>query len=77
MDNKELEKLYGPLARYSDYRRGERIVFTEGDKLFTGTIIWVGLSDPEIPDGIYYVVQVDRLYTSPYVVFPSAIIELC
>jgi hypothetical protein len=76
MHENELEKLYGPLARYSDYRRGERIAFTEGGKVFTGTILWVGLSDPEIPDGIYYVVQVDGVYTSPYVVFPSAIIEI-
>jgi hypothetical protein len=41
MNDQELERRYGPAASYSDYRRGERIVFSEAGRIYSGIIIWV------------------------------------
>jgi hypothetical protein len=51
-DAHDLEDLYGPLYRYSDHKRGERIAYREaGKEIQTGEILWVCAPGPVVEGG--------------------------
>jgi hypothetical protein len=77
MNDQELERRYGPAASYSDYRRGERIVFREAGQIYSGIIIWVCAPQQcfsgHIP--ISYVVETDQQDALFLLVWPGDIIQ--
>lgn len=40
-EEKQFEQLYGPLAPYSDHKRGETITFREQGQVKRAEILWV------------------------------------
>jgi hypothetical protein len=77
MNDQELERRYGPAASYSDYRRGERIVFSEAGQIYSGIIIWVCAPQQRFSSHtpISYVVETDVPDTHPLLVWPGDIIQ--
>ena len=75
-DEEILAELYGSAARYSDYKRGDRITYRRGKGIMTGKILWVcapgrSLIGQEFP--LRYFVTPDR-GRFPHCVYQSDII---
>ncbi len=77
MDNQELALRYGPAATHSDYRRGERIAFSEAGQLYSGIIIWVCAPQQGVNGHIptCYVVETEQHSDFPLFVWPGDIIQ--
>lgn len=73
-----LEILYGPLAPYSDHKRGEHIRFREEGQEQTGEIIWVRQSGPAVQGGkshpVCYIVDTGG-EGMPSMVYPGEVVE--
>src|ERR1700732_829341 len=67
---KELEDLYGQAAKFSEFRRGDRITYHHEQITCQGTILWVAAPDERIPT--HYVVLPDgETDTMPHLVLPG------
>lgn len=78
MDEHVLEQWYGPAARHSEHRRGERIMFLEEGRAYTGVILWIGASYTMEGGTILpmrYIVRADQLKGFPCAVSPGDVIE--
>jgi hypothetical protein len=74
--DEEREALYGPLAPYSDYKRNERITYSNKGETSTGTVLWVAtatiVDGHEVP--CQYIVECDQHGGTPDVVMLGEII---
>lgn len=78
MDEHELANWYGPEAAYSEHKRGERVIFLEEEKAYTGVIIWVCASckmEGGIVLPVRYIVEANHQKAFPCIVSPGDIIE--
>jgi len=60
--DEQFEDLYGPLAPFSDFKKGEHITYTSEGRICTGTIVWVAaatrIAGQDIP--VQYIVECDQ-----------------
>jgi len=49
--DEQLTDLYGPLARHSEYRRGDQVSYRMGSETYEGTILWVIGPGPSMIEG--------------------------
>jgi hypothetical protein len=60
--DEQLEDLYGPLAPFSDFKKGDHITYTSEGQTCTGTILWVAtatrIAGRDIP--VQYIVECDQ-----------------
>ena len=60
--DEQFEDLYGPLAPFSDFKKGEHITYRAGGQIRTGTIVWVAtatrIAGRDIP--VQYIVECDQ-----------------
>lgn len=77
--NQELEALYGPLAPYSEHKRGDTITYEQEGVRNTGKILWVcargqvSESGPVLP--LHYIVE-NTHGGWPDTVYPQEVIIL-
>ena len=73
---KDLEEVYGPLARQSEHRPGDSIRYVHEGSETTGKILWVCAPRPEAepPLHLCYVVENDGRGGFPDMVFPSDVL---
>lgn len=73
-DERELESMYGPAARFSEHHRGDRVVYMNGKgQLGRGVIIWVQARFENIP--VKYVVDPDNAPGHVDFILPGAVIS--
>ena len=60
--DEQFEDLYGPLAPFSDFKKGEHITYRSEGQTRTGTILWVAtatrIAGRDIP--VQYIVECDQ-----------------
>ena len=60
--DEQFEDLYGPLALFSDFKKGEYITYRSEAQTRTGTIVWVAtatrIAGRDIP--VQYIVECDQ-----------------
>jgi hypothetical protein len=78
MDEQELAHWYGPAPTHSEHQRGERVLFLDEGKAYTGILFWIGAA-VQLEEGkilpMRYVIRADHQKTFPHIVCPGAIIE--
>jgi len=70
----DLEALYGPLARHSENKRGDRIRYLYDGHPTTGAIIWVCAAAPDRGLQVNYLVENDERDGIPDCVLPSEVV---
>lgn len=74
----ELAALYGPAAKFSDHKRGERITFREEGEEKEGEIIWVRATGPAVQGGkdhpVVYIVDLGG-DDFPSMVYPGQVVQ--
>ena len=74
--DEQFEDLYGPLAPFSDFKKGEHITYRAGGQTRTGTIVWVAtatrVAGRDIP--VQYIVECDQHSGFPDTVWQSDIV---
>ena len=74
--DEQFEDLYGPLAPFSDFKKGEHITYRTEGQTGTGTIVWVAtatrIAGRDIP--VQYIVECDQHSGFPDNVWQSDII---
>ena len=74
--DEQFEDLYGPLAPFSDFKKGERITYRASGQARTGTIVWVAtatrIAGRDIP--VQYIVECDQHGGFPDSVWQSDIV---
>src|SRR6266566_7908018 len=60
--DEQLEDLYGPLAPFSDFKKGDHITYTSEGRTCTGVVLWVAtatrIAGRDIP--VQYIVECDQ-----------------
>lgn len=79
-EQEDMEATYGLAARYSEYKRGEHITYTNEGRTCQGTIIWVSPPGPVVVGGkplpTHYTVEPDGAgNTWPHTVFAGEIVQ--
>src|SRR6266705_3516499 len=74
--DEQFEDLYGPLAPFSDFKKGEHITYRSEGQTRTGTIVWVAtatrIAGRDIP--VQYIVECDQHSGFPDNVWQSDIV---
>ncbi len=72
----QFEDLYGPLAPYSDFKKGDHITYHAEGQTRTGTIVWVAtatrIAGRDIP--VQYIVESDQHSGIPDSVWQSDVV---
>ncbi len=76
--DEQLTDLYGPLAKHSEYRRGDQVRYRIGAERYSGTILWVIAPGPSMIEGrgpqpLRYVVERANWEAIPDVIWSSDI----
>ena len=76
-EEKMLEALYGPLCRYSEHKRGDRMSYREVGVLRTGIVLWVCGPGPVVEGGAEHPLRyiVDAGLGMPDTVYPQEVQE--
>src|SRR5437588_6919187 len=72
----QFEDLYGPLAPFSDFKKGDHITYRAEGQTCTGTILWVAtatrIAGRDVP--VQYIVECDQQSGFPDVVYLGDIV---